>query len=148
MPAEVNVFVEGGHIKMILPANLEPDDPEDPESGMSMVEPTAAEVIKWIKDIQAEALAQGVNLDRRGAPAPAGTGSASGKVEAPAPSGKVPSHCGQPCEYKPSWFNNRTKKQVPPKYVCRAGSQCSDVTNGSQYPYSIFQDRWEQEQGG
>lgn len=62
----------------------------------------------------------------------------------------VPMHHDRPCEFKEAFVNPRTKKLVPAKYQC-SFEQCADGPSnpsGGNYRWSIFLDKYIQEQGG
>ena len=142
LSAEVNVFVSGGHVKVLVPDAFVLDS----DSNAVPLPPSAADLMGLLKDLQDAAVAVGLTMDTRGpssAPA-AGPGAAPAKAEDQAPAGVTPpEHCGVPMEFKPAFHNRKTGNDVSAKWQCGRGTDCSDVKNGGKYPASIWADKWE-----
>lgn len=133
MPAEINAFFTGGHIKVLF-SDLEGAD------GNPYPWPNA-ELVKQLKELTD--LAAEVGLVSAPPPSTGAAPKPKRPEEPPPPGVSIPDHCGEPCEFKPAFTNPRTQKQVSAKFQCRSADCPAKAETG--WPWSIFLDKWVKE---
>lgn len=142
MESEIVITTGRGHLKVTLPAEVL--DSYDDDGNAQMRDTSAVDAVAVYGQLITLLEAAG-HLHEKPAPAPSPGAPAPGGGPLP-PGMSVPMHCGRPCEFKDAYVNPKTKKHVPAKYQC-TNDDCPDIAT-NRYKWSIFVDKYIQQQGG